>query len=267
MAPSKMRSNGAMEDGGGAHCERSRCACRIENRSPASPRARRTSSGLSDPPDDNEERHPNRNSASAPAATAQRDHSFLRPSAASGRRERGGSAARSHPIVHVSEKLRSSPQDKRGKLGGCASSSANHAPPLYATGPEARMGRRCSAIPFCLEVMLAAVVLHSATGFQSLQLPPGGCSGASLQRARNLGRSKGPPQLSCAARESGEASGDGGGSFTGGDDLAIRMMISRNRSQRDAEERVYMPLDVAVRWARMTRAWTSTPYTLTLNTT
>ncbi|KAJ1471552.1 hypothetical protein T484DRAFT_1977462 [Baffinella frigidus] len=119
------------------------------------------------------------------------------------------------------------------------------------------MGRRCSAIPFCLEVMLAAVVLHSATGFQSLQLPPGGCSGASLQRARNLGRSKGPPQLSCAARESGEASGDGGGSFTGGDDLAIRMMISRNRSQRDAEERVYMPLDVAVRWARMTRAWTN----------
>ena len=29
----------------------------------------------------------------------------------------------------------------------------------------------------------------------------------------------------------------------------------RNRAERQAEERQYMPLDVAVRWARMTQAW------------
>ena len=141
------------------------------------------------------------------------------------------------------------------------------------------MGRRCNALALCLQAMFAAVVLQPATGFRSsLQQAsaPGGSSGGWLQRARDMDRcasngssrwscAKGSPRWSCTARESGEEKGDDG-SFTGGDDLAIRMMISRNRSQRDAEERVYVPLDVAVRWARMTRAWTSTPSSNTLDT-
>eukprot|EP00960_Hanusia_phi_P059438 764165-Hanusia_phi.AAC.3 len=45
--------------------------------------------------------------------------------------------------------------------------------------------------------------------------------------------------------------------FTGGEELAIRMMISRNRMARQEAEgnREYVPFDVAVKWARKLKLW------------
>ena len=45
--------------------------------------------------------------------------------------------------------------------------------------------------------------------------------------------------------------------YTGGDELAIRMMISRNRMARQEAEgnREYVPFDVAVKWARKLNLW------------
>jgi len=45
--------------------------------------------------------------------------------------------------------------------------------------------------------------------------------------------------------------------FTGGDELALRILISQNRMARENHDRAYIPMDVAVRWARRLKLWGS----------
>jgi len=45
--------------------------------------------------------------------------------------------------------------------------------------------------------------------------------------------------------------------FTGGNELALRIMITKNRANREAADRAYIPMDVAVRWARTLNLWNS----------
>jgi hypothetical protein len=54
-------------------------------------------------------------------------------------------------------------------------------------------------------------------------------------------------------RESDEESS--GDLFTGGNELALRIMIEKNRVARETADRAYIPMDVAVKWARRLKLW------------
>ena len=50
---------------------------------------------------------------------------------------------------------------------------------------------------------------------------------------------------------------DNGETFTGGNELALRILIEKNRMARETADRAYIPMDVAVRWARRLNLWRS----------
>jgi hypothetical protein len=45
--------------------------------------------------------------------------------------------------------------------------------------------------------------------------------------------------------------------YTGGDELAMRILIAKNQMARENKERDYIPMDVAVKWARQLNLWGS----------
>ena len=132
---------------------------------------------------------------------------------------------------------------------------------LRGTGMAFRTAR--AMVAACALLQLA----QPATGFTAVHV--GGDVGAGrptgvvpaltrLRPARGTCAS-GACSLSAVAVGGGSSQGSGSGRQDGDWDqeLAMRIMIERNRAARENADRAYIPMDVAVRWARQMKLWGS----------
>merc|ERR1712216_718272 len=134
-------------------------------------------------------------------------------------------------------------------------------PTLRGTGMAFRTAR--AMVAACALLQLA----QPATGFTAVHV--GGDVGAGrpsgvlpaltrLRPARGTCAS-GACSLSAVAVGGGSSQGSGSGRQDGDWDqeVAMRIMIERNRAARENADRAYIPMDVAVRWARQMKLWGS----------
>lgn len=105
---------------------------------------------------------------------------------------------------------------------------------------------------FCVAGAACVLQAQQACGFAAcpssqLASTRHGAIGAALRQRRSV---------SCLALRS---EGDGAESESSPltNELALRILITQNRSAREAADRAYIPMDVAVRWVRTLNLWDS----------
>jgi hypothetical protein len=103
-------------------------------------------------------------------------------------------------------------------------------------------------------LMFAQPAAGYALAPAGIAVPSAGRARRQLALVRPAGRGSRTAGTCLGLRADAEEPAD---TFTGGNELALRILISQNRMARENHDRAYIPMDVAVRWARRLKLWSS----------